>query len=143
MLYLDTSALLKRYVVEPGSNEVSALIAPQQVVATCAVARAEAACALARAVRLGSLAAAAARQAHKVLGREWKSYVRVRVTEALIARADSLAWGHKLRGYDAVHLAAALEWQDRLNETITLATFDRELWIAAAEAGVARFPDLL
>jgi len=143
MLYLDTSALLKKYVEETGSREVRSLIGRQEFVATCSVARAEAACALARAVRLGSLPEPAARQAHRVFIHEWKNYVRVRVSEALIARADSLAWSHKLRGYDAVHLAAALEWQDRVNETITLATFDKELWTAAAETGLSRFPAAL
>ena len=140
MFYFDTSALLKKYVVESGSKEILALIARQPFISTCSVARAEAAAALARSVRMGSLADLAAQQAHKVFIREWKSYVRVRVTEALIARADSLAWSHKLRGYDAIHLAAALEWQDRVSETITLATYDKELWAAAAEAGLSRFP---
>ena len=143
MFYFDTSALLKKYIVEPGSSEVRGLIAHQRFVGTCSVARAEGAAALARAVRVGSLTEPSARQAHKVFIREWKSYVRVRVTEALVARADGLAWSHKLRGYDAIHLAAALEWQDRLSETITMATFDKELWAAAAEAGIARFPTAL
>ena len=44
--------------------------------------------------------------------------MRVRITEALIGRADDLAWRMKLRGNDAVHLAAAREWQGRLEEPI-------------------------
>ena len=143
MLYLDTSALLKKYVKESGSGDVRVLISHEVFVATCSVTRAEAAAALARAVRTGSLTEPAARQAHKAFVLEWKSYIRVRVTEALLARADGLAWSHRLRGYDAIHLAAALEWQDRLNESITLATFDKELWAAAAETGIARFPAAL
>ena len=38
MFYLDTSALLKKYVVEPGSKEVRALIANQEFLGTCSIA---------------------------------------------------------------------------------------------------------
>jgi predicted nucleic acid-binding protein len=62
------------------------------------------------------------------------------ITETLIARADNLAWTLKLRGYDAVHLAAALHWSDRLGEPVVLATFDKELWTAAGKVEVEVFP---
>jgi hypothetical protein len=67
-------------------------------------------------------------------------YVRIRVTETLVARTDSLAWQYGLRGYDAVHLAAALLWQEGLEESVTLATFDRQLWEAGKQSGLAVFP---
>ena len=69
--------------------------------------------------------------------------MRIRVTESLVTRADDIAWAFRLRGYDAVHLAAALEWHDRIGEPITIATFDQELWRAAGEAGLERFPKAL
>ena len=60
----------------------------------------------------------------------------------MVARADDLAFQHGLRGYDAVHLASALAWAEALEETITFATFDVQLWRAAAEHGaLSRFPD--
>jgi hypothetical protein len=58
-----------------------------------------------------------------------------------VARADGIAWTFRLRGYDAVHLAAALEWHDRIGVTITVATFDLDLWRTAGEYGLDRFPD--
>ena len=140
MVYLDTSALVKRYVLEPGSEDVAGLVASAGVTATATVARAEGAAAFARAVRVGSLTTDNARALHKAFVREWKHYVRIRVTEALVARADDLAWVHHLRGYDAIHLAAAFEWQDRLGEVVTVCTFDRELWNACGEAGLERRP---
>ena len=54
--------------------------------------------------------------------------------------ADDLAWQYGLRGYDAMHLAAALLWQDGLEESVTLATFDRQLWQAGRQSGLAVFP---
>jgi hypothetical protein len=48
-----------------------------------------------------------------------------------------------LRGYDAIHLASALECHDRTGEDVTVATYDRGLWDAAGEAGLTRFPPSL
>jgi len=139
MLYLDTSALVKKYVQETRSDAVRELIS-QQLSATSTISRAETAAAFSRAVRVGSLSLSNAEACHREFRREWKDYIRIRVTEALVARADDLAWSFKLRGYDAVHLAAALEWQDRLGAAVTLATFDQDLWNVAEDAGLERFP---
>ena len=142
-LYLDTSALVKKYVQESGSDTVRDLISQSAMVATSTISRPEAAAAFSKAVRIRSLTNAAAQASHKEFIRERKSYVRVRVTEALVARADALSWMFSLKGYDAVHLAAALEWQDRLGEVVTLVTFDKQLWEAASEAGLGRLPSQL
>ena len=53
IVYLDASALVKRYVAERGSRETGDLTASADVVATSLVSRAEVAAALAKAVRLG------------------------------------------------------------------------------------------
>jgi predicted nucleic acid-binding protein len=143
MLYLDTSALVKKYFDEPYSSEVRSCISDHAAVATATIARAECAATFARAVRLGTLTEIAATSGHQHFVGEWKSYIRIRVTETLVARADGIAWTFRLRGYDAIHLAAALEWHDRIGEAITVATFDRDLWRAANEAGLDRFPDSL
>jgi predicted nucleic acid-binding protein len=143
MLYLDTSALVKKYFEEPRSAEVRACISSESLVATSTIARAEASAAFAKAVRLGTVPEGPARAGHQLFVREWKSYIRIRVTEALVARADGIAWTFKLRGYDAIHLSAALEWHDRIGEPVTVATFDHDLWRAAQEAGLDRFPDSL
>jgi predicted nucleic acid-binding protein len=140
MLYLDTSALVKKYIEEPGSAEVRACISHHEVIATATITRAEAAATFARATREATLTAANGKAAHQHFVREWKTYIRIRFTESLVAKADDAAWRFALRGCDAVHLAAALEWHHRIGESITVATFDRNLWRAAGEAGLDRFP---
>jgi predicted nucleic acid-binding protein len=65
------------------------------------------------------------------------------VTEALVTRAEALAWDFALRGYDAVQLASALTWQESVGAAITLVTFDRQLWDAGRRAGVKVWPDTL
>ena len=71
---------------------------------------------------------------------EWFDLVRLDITDELVARADEYAWQFGLRGYDAVHLAAATSWQSALGQRITLATFDRPLWDAAKQTGLSVYP---
>lgn len=142
-LYLDSSALVKRYVAEPGSDEVVALMADAATVATSIVTRAEVAAALASAVRSGRADEEEARRAHhKFLG-EWPDFGRVPVTDALMERADALAWDHGLRGYDAVQLASALACKEMmvgLGVDLVLASFDHQLHVAAGRVGLQTWP---
>lgn len=142
-LYLDSSALVKRYVAEPGSEDVVTLMAEAAAVATSLVTRAEVAAALATAVRSGRADAEDARRAHRKFLAEWLDFARVPVTDELIERADASAWNYGLRGYDAVHLAAALACEDMIaavGADVVLATFDRQLRDAAARAGLVTWP---
>jgi len=141
ILYLDASALVKRYVAEPGTLEVGEIIAEAEVVGTSTISRAETAAALAKAVRVGTLVREAAASALQVFRSEWMNLVRVQPTELLIARADSLAWELELRGYDAVHLASAMLWREGMGREVTVATFDQQLWEAAIQLGLVPFPD--
>lgn len=140
ILYLDASALVKRYVAEPGSDEVSVAISQAQVAGTTLLSRAEVEAALAKAVRVHALTQEEALASLRVFRNEWPDLVRVQVTEMVVARAGAFAWDHGLRGYDAVHLAAASGWQDGLGERVTLATFDKHLWTVAESVGLVAYP---
>ena len=141
--YLDASAIVKRYVVERASRETIAFTAESDMIATSIVTRAEVAAAFAKAARTGLLSQDRARSAQRSFAGDWPDLVRVPVTEALVERAETLAWDHGLRGYDAVQLASALAWQESVGTEIVLATFDQQLWEAAPQAGVKAWPDKL
>lgn len=143
IVYLDASALVKRYVAEPGSVDVASMLASAAAVGTAIVSRVEVAAALARAVRAKAVRQREARLALQVFDAEWDDIVRIQLTESVIARATVLAWNHALRGYDAVHLASALSWQEVLGEAIAVATYDRQLWNAARRSGLAVWPESL
>ena len=143
IVYADASALVKRYVTESSSNEVIGLTSTANVVATALVSRAEVAAAFARAVRMGILDPEGGRQVQRSFARDWPNLARVAVTEALAARAETLAWEFCLRGYDAIHLAAALTWRESIGQEIVLATFDRHLWDAGTQAGFEIWPKQL
>jgi predicted nucleic acid-binding protein len=143
ILYVDASALVKQYVVERGSREAQAFMADADIVATSIVSRAEVSAAFARAARMRLVTIEAARKAQRSFAADWPDLARVPVTEALAERAETLAWEHSLRGYDAVQLASALAWQDSVGAGVVIATFDRELWMAAAAAGLKAWPQNL
>jgi predicted nucleic acid-binding protein len=140
ILYLDASALVKRYVTEVGSAEVAAAISRAAATATALISRAEVAAALAKAVRVNVVTEEESLAALQVFRNDWVDLVRVQVTELVVARADALAWEHGLRGYDAVQLASALIWKDALGEQVTLATFDKHLWTVAESVGFSVYP---
>ena len=64
LLYLDASALVKRYLSEPGTPETNQAVAEAAAIATTIVSRPEVAAALAKAVRVG---AADRAEAHSLL----------------------------------------------------------------------------
>ena len=141
--YLDASALVKRYLVERGSRETIDLTSRAELIATSIISRAEVAAGLATAVRARMVASDVGRRAQRSFASDWPDLLRVPVTEALVERAQTLAWEHGLRGYDAVHLGSALTWQESAGAAIVLATFDQQLWDAAKQTGLMLWPEAL
>jgi len=140
ILYMDTSALAKKYIGEAQSADVLALLQTAELIGACLLTRVELPAAVAKAVRMNWLSAADGDKAVKAFRAEWPSLLALQVTENLAVRADYLAWQHGLRAYDAVHLAAALLWQEALGEPVTVATLDKQLWQAAGAVGLAVWP---
>jgi predicted nucleic acid-binding protein len=140
MLYLDTSALVKRYIDEAGSDQVNELFTSAVGIATAVISRVEASAAFAKAVRLGILDREQARGALQEFRAEWLNYIRLPVSEATIIKGDRLAWELNLHGYDAVHLAIASTWEDTLRDEVELVTFDQQLWGAAQQIGMKVIP---
>lgn len=141
IVYADTSALVKLFVTEEGSEATRNMLRQAQAMGTGLLTRAELGAALARGARRGLLSEKEALESRRRLETVWPTWIHLTVDEDLVCRAEVLAWEHGLRGYDAVHLAAALAWQERVGSSIVLATFDRELWEAAQQAGLTAWPE--
>ena len=133
---LDTSALVKLYVEEPGSADVRALVQAAAASATSVVAYTEARAALARRHRQGELAAADLRRAVKALDFDWNRLAVVGLDISLTRRAGELAEARALRGYDAIHLASALALRDRTTSAPLFACYDANLARAAQAEGL-------
>jgi predicted nucleic acid-binding protein len=143
ILYLDTSALVKRYVREAGTDEVIALLESAGSVGSASVTKVEMAAAFEKTVRQGWVKRKIAMQAWQDFLDHWSSFTRLNISSGTIDRASSLAWEYGLRGYDAMHLACALLWKETLETQITMATFDRDLWQASKKASLEAWPEAL
>jgi len=108
ILYLDTSSLIKLYVDEPGSENVARLLKAAEIVAASVLAYPEARAALARRQRERSLSPASHRTARAALDADWPRVLSLDVAEDLARQAGDLAERHRLRGFDALHLASYL-----------------------------------
>ncbi len=135
-LYFDTSALIKLFVQETYSDDVRRWIASADLVATGLITRAETAAGINRLARMNILNQSQYNTALRNFRSEWNDYHRIPITEQIVARADLLTCEYILRGYDAVHLACALTWQDLLGAPVSLATYDLELRDAAQKNGL-------
>jgi predicted nucleic acid-binding protein len=136
ILYVDTSALVKLYVREPGSAAVRTQARRAGALATSVVAYAEARAAFARLKRSGLTRDARHRQRLHRLDRDWEALMRVELTPDVLRSAGDLAEIYGLRGFDSIHLASALWLSARAPETVEFAVFDARLGAAASRAGL-------
>src|SRR3972149_12250775 len=143
VLYLDTSALLKPSILEAGSQELQSSWNSFDFTGAVRIVQAEMAAALAKGQRMGWLAAVEAQKAWSEFLEDWRRLTLLEANAQVVHYASELAWTYPLRGYDSVHLAAAIVWQDGIGEPVTLATFDRILWQAAKDAGLRVWPKLI
>lgn len=129
--YVDTSSLLKLVVEEEGSDHAGLIWDSADVVTSVALVVVEGRAALAAARRGGRLDALQHRRARQGFTALVDELSIVEVTEELVAEAADLAEAEGLRGYDAVHLAAAVTVG-----AFVLTSADTALCLAAQRRGL-------
>ena len=130
--YTDTSFLLKLLVDDEDGIEAAQRLWLESDYVVCAeIGYVEARAALATAHRGGRLDAEGSTIAKAGLEDLWAQIDRVRLTTALLFAAGDTAEREGLRGYDAVHLSAAIQ-----SGATTMATSDHQLLAAAARNGL-------
>ncbi len=130
VFYLDSSALVKRYLTETGSAWVANLCQPStgNTIATGRITKAEIAATFARKFRNGDIFQSDYAIALQDLAHHFShQYLAIDIDQTLVDLAVELTWRQKLRGYDAIQLAGALI----LNETLTQAQFPSLTFVAA------------
>lgn len=106
--YFDASALVKLLIEEPGSITAEQAWYAADARICCSVGMAEVAAAVGRAMRMGRIDSGTAHGILTDLETVWSAVTRMPCDDRLAAEAAQLAVLHGLRGFDAVHLAAAL-----------------------------------
>ena len=132
MLYLDSSALVKRYLKEEGSDSViAAMEDAEEAWCSCRIGFLETARAVGRAEGARAL---------REVELDWREFDVVEVDSELTERAVEVAIASGLRTLDALHLAAALSLADA---EIVFATWDARLHRAARTTGLRTLPAVL
>jgi predicted nucleic acid-binding protein len=148
--FFDTSALVKRHVKEVGSPWVKSLVRAKarHRLFIARITAVEVTSAITRRQTAGDFSPA---QAGAILGHFHRHlrdrYSIIELTPVLFAHAMLTARKHRLRAYDAVQLAVAIEIRQQRHDTgfgpVTLVSADRDLNAAATAEGFAVVdPDL-
>ena len=142
--FVDSSALVKLYVPEPGYTDVRALSA---ALAISQLARVEVPAAFWRKYRIGELRAEDARLLTSAFEVAYSGGVHVAprfgvvmVTTDLLDEAARLVAVHPLRAYDSVQLASAILARRASQSPMQFMSFDRALREAASAEGLPVVP---
>ncbi len=128
--FFDSSALLKRYVEEPGSAQVDALLAADAERAVSAITHTEVACALVRRVR-------DATRLLDQLADDLKAPLHVAINDEIVATSVALGVKHRLRGCGALQLAAAVALKKATGRPVRFICADADLNVAARAEGLS------
>ncbi|MEI6206648.1 MAG: type II toxin-antitoxin system VapC family toxin [Desulfuromonadales bacterium] len=133
ILYLDTSSLAKLYVEEAFSADVRIWCSDAHIIATSRVAYPELLSALTRRYNTGDFNKADFESLASRFTEEWGRYVSLDINEIF---AGELVRKHAIRGFDAIHLASALQMNtnDQAIEVV-FSSFDKKLNEAAKAEG--------
>ena len=140
LFYLDSSAWLKRYFLEPGTGWMMRLFESGRPLASSVLGYIEVASALARQQVPRKLDEEKLARLQQQLEEDWADLAGLPVTDEVVGRALRLARGYKLRGADAVHLATALGVNDALvgtGNSLVFIAADEELLAVAQQTGLA------
>jgi len=138
VLYQDTSALVKRYLVEVGSTWIRGLNFPSagNIIIISDLTAVEFFSTLGRRQREGTLTPTAALVLqNSFLIHSEREYLSVSLEKAVLDQARLLITRYPLRSLDAIQLASAIEAANLLREAITFVSGDNNLLNAAASEG--------
>jgi predicted nucleic acid-binding protein len=126
---------VKRYVEEPGSVTVRAVL-ESQAIATSRLSEVEIASALARRSREGGFSSSDLGRALSSLREDIRSIALIELDEEVTKEAVSLLTRHRLRASDSVQLASCLYLHRQVSENVRLLAYDQRLNDAARAEGL-------
>ncbi len=134
--YFDTSALVKRYVNEPGSRQARALLRRHDFLSS-AIAPVEAMSALVRRRRAGDLSEESFRAVLRRFQSDRTRWELVEVSAAVLGRAEELIQGGMtVKALDAIHIASIMTFQAAYGTRIPFVTGDAQQRDVAHESAL-------
>jgi uncharacterized protein len=137
ILFLDTSALVKLYLTETGSQALLGRI-ENTVVAVSHLTYGETYATFARRLREGLVTPDEFRALQDAFENDWASLTKIPFSSEVLQHVPRLCTRYPLRGADAMQLACASMLQEAPVKVL-FATSDRQLVAAASSEGIAIF----
>lgn len=135
--YFDTSALVKRYIEEAGRRDVLRLLRRHEVV-TSAILPVELRSALRRRVSEGALDGERVTQILRRVATDREYWTLIEVARDVLTAAEALVATHPVRALDALHIASAQIFKQRLSiPDLLFVSADQRQTNAASAAGMA------
>ena len=131
--YLDSSALVKRYAAESGSDSITALVEGDEMIAVSWLALPETLAAVFRRAKGGSISTEDLKSIRNQLHLDMQRFMIVEVSGAPVDGIEALIARHALRGADSIHLSTALWLKKATKSPVVFVASDHEL-LAAAHA---------
>lgn len=132
--YLDSSALLRLVLREPGALDLAELTSRESIISSELLA-VECPRTIDRLRLQGSLSTEEAASRGSVV-RDWLEAVDLILLQRPILSRASEPFPTPVGTLDALHLATALVWRDRMRQELVMATHDRGLALAARTFGI-------
>ena len=140
ILFCDTSALVKLYLLEDGSDTVASSAAESEALVVCRLTWVEVMSALARRTRERPQDVSILTASRQRFMAHWPEFLCLEVTQELTELAGDYADTFALRAYDSVQLAAAHFARRNLAGDVAFACFDTRLAKAARVLGLQTTP---
>ena len=140
ILYLDTSALVKKYFEDKNSSEVTSLWKSSLGICTSAVAYAELLAAVYRKASETRANKSLFESVVRTFQEDWSSFIIVEVDNRLNETIHKVIANHGLRGFDAIHLASALAIGSVVSDNFLFSCYDVRLARAARAEGLETLP---
>ncbi len=140
IIYLDTSALVKLYIEEDGSDIVNEHTDKAGIVSTSRIAYAETLSAFVRCKDEKVLSKKNYDKCITGFKSDWEMYFVIEVSEKLVEIAGGLIENHRIRGFDSIHLASAMVLRKEVDQSIDFMCWNNRLLKAAKKEGFKTWP---
>lgn len=138
MIYFDSSALVKRYIQEEGTEFVETLCEKERLIATSKLTYPEILSALARKRRLKEISDKEYEAIFQKFTNDWAGIAVLEFHDEIFVLLKGLFELHSIRAADAVHLASALWLKESMGEQVVFVASDLALLKAASQEKLDR-----
>ena len=130
--YFDTSAIVKFYINETGSDVLREIFDKSEIFVTSEIAYIETVSAFIRINNEKLISDIDLKNLLSDFKNNWNDFFTLKIDFNIFRKAGLLIEKYKLRSYDSLHLASAMIFRKRINKKVNFYSWDKNLNNAAA-----------